>query len=130
MILVIRGRIAKIISERRTQEQVIAAKPTSDYYAKVTTAAITSERLITQGYAEIQNPAPLNLDHAERLYSPRQYPADSISRRVPSRKFVRVAFSHRHQQTTRRLWVIQQSVQCRRSGRSFDTRLHKATVIR
>ena len=58
MILVIRDRIGKMISEGKTQEQVIAAKPTSDYDAKVPTAATTSERFITQVYAELKTPRP------------------------------------------------------------------------
>jgi len=54
MILVIRDRVADLIKQGKTQEQVVAAKPTADYDAKIPTAATTSERFIGQLYAEIK----------------------------------------------------------------------------
>lgn len=53
MILVIRDRVADLIKQGKSQAEVVAAKPTADYDAKVPTASTTSERFIGQLYAEI-----------------------------------------------------------------------------
>jgi len=53
MILVIRDRVAKMIREGKNAQQIIAAKPTADYDAKIEQAAMTSERFINQLYAEL-----------------------------------------------------------------------------
>ncbi len=54
MILVIRDRVADLIKQGKSQAEVVAAKPTADYDAKVPTASTTSERFIGQLYAEIK----------------------------------------------------------------------------
>ncbi len=54
MILAIRGRVAKLIEEGKTQEEVLAAKPTADYDAKVPNSAETTQRFVTQLYAELK----------------------------------------------------------------------------
>jgi len=54
MILVIRDRVAKLIQEGKTQDEVLAAKPTADYDAKVPNAAETTQRFVTQLYAELK----------------------------------------------------------------------------
>ena len=53
MILAVRDRVAKLISEGKTQEQVLAAHPTADYDAKVPNSAETTQRFVTQVYAEL-----------------------------------------------------------------------------
>ena len=54
MMLVIRDRIAKLIQEGKTQDQVMAAKVTSDYDSKVTGVGTTGDRFIGQVYAELK----------------------------------------------------------------------------
>lgn len=54
MILAIRDRVARMIQEGKTQDEVLAAKVTSDYDARVPSAATTSDRFITQLYAELK----------------------------------------------------------------------------
>lgn len=53
MIIVIRDRVADMIKQGKTAQQIIAAKPTADYDPKVEQAAQTSERFINQLYAEL-----------------------------------------------------------------------------
>jgi glyoxylase-like metal-dependent hydrolase (beta-lactamase superfamily II) len=54
MILAIRDKIAPMVQQGKTVEQVIAAKPTSEYDARVPTADTTSERFIRQVYTELK----------------------------------------------------------------------------
>ncbi|HYL36601.1 MAG TPA: MBL fold metallo-hydrolase [Bryobacteraceae bacterium] len=54
MILAIRERVAKLVAEGKTQEEVVAAKPTSDYDSKVQQVAQTGDRFIGQLYAELK----------------------------------------------------------------------------
>jgi cyclase len=56
MILAIRDKIEPLVKQGKTVEEVIASKPTSDYDAKVPTAATTSERFIRQVYTELKTP--------------------------------------------------------------------------
>jgi glyoxylase-like metal-dependent hydrolase (beta-lactamase superfamily II) len=56
MILVIRDRVAKLVAEGKTQDEVIAAKPASDYDSKVPQVATTGDRFIGQLYAELKMP--------------------------------------------------------------------------
>jgi glyoxylase-like metal-dependent hydrolase (beta-lactamase superfamily II) len=56
MILAIRDKIAPMVQQGKTVEEVIAAKPTADYDARVPTAATTSERFILQVYTELKTP--------------------------------------------------------------------------
>lgn len=56
MILVIRDRVARLVDQGKTVEEVLAAHPTSDYDARVPQAAQTSERFIRQLYAELKTP--------------------------------------------------------------------------
>lgn len=56
MILVLRDRVAKMIQEGKSQEEVIAAKVTSDYDSKVPGGAgMTADRFIGQLYAELKS---------------------------------------------------------------------------
>lgn len=55
MILVLRDRVAKMIQEGKSQDEVIAAKVTSDYDSKVPGGAgMTADRFIGQLYAELK----------------------------------------------------------------------------
>ena len=53
MILVIRDRVASMIKQGKTAQEIIAAKPTADYDSKVEQAGTTGERFINQLYAEL-----------------------------------------------------------------------------
>jgi glyoxylase-like metal-dependent hydrolase (beta-lactamase superfamily II) len=53
MILAIRDRVAEMVKQGKTQQEVLAAHPTSDYDAKVPQAAQTSDRFVGQLYAEL-----------------------------------------------------------------------------
>lgn len=54
MLLAVRDRVAKLVSEGKTQDEVMAAKPTADYDAKVPNSAETTQRFVTQLYAELK----------------------------------------------------------------------------
>jgi glyoxylase-like metal-dependent hydrolase (beta-lactamase superfamily II) len=53
MILAIRDKIAALIDQGKSVDEVLAAKPTSDY-DNIPNAAMTSERFIRQVYAELK----------------------------------------------------------------------------
>src|SRR5689334_6273883 len=53
MIIAIRDKVAALVKQGKTQQDVIAAKPTSEYDAKVPQAGTTGERFIGQLYAEL-----------------------------------------------------------------------------
>src|ERR1700685_2543489 len=52
MMLVVRDKIAALVQQGKTVEEVLAAKPTADYDAIVPNASTTSERFVRQVYAE------------------------------------------------------------------------------
>jgi cyclase len=54
MIVAIRDKIEPMVRAGKTQEEVVAAKPTSEYDAKVPQADTTSARFVGQLYAEIK----------------------------------------------------------------------------
>jgi cyclase len=54
MILVIRDKVAPLVRQGRTLEQVIAAKPTADFDSKVPSVGTTGDRFIGQLFAELQ----------------------------------------------------------------------------
>ena len=54
MVLAIRDKVAALIKEGKTQEQVLAAKPTADYDARVPQSAQTADRFVGQLYAELK----------------------------------------------------------------------------
>ncbi|MGH9591964.1 MAG: MBL fold metallo-hydrolase, partial [Bryobacteraceae bacterium] len=54
MILAIRDRVAPLVQQGKTLEEVIATKPTADYEARIDQAAMTGERFIGQVYAELK----------------------------------------------------------------------------
>ena len=54
MIVAVRDRVARLVTQGQTQEQVVAAKPTADYDARVPRGPQTSERFIGQLHAELK----------------------------------------------------------------------------
>jgi glyoxylase-like metal-dependent hydrolase (beta-lactamase superfamily II) len=54
MILVIRDRVAKLVEQGKTADDVLAAKPTSDYDSKVQQIGTTGDRFVGQLYAELK----------------------------------------------------------------------------
>jgi len=54
MIIAIRDKIAPMVQQGKTVEEVLAAKPTSDYDAIVPNSSTTSERFVRQVYAELK----------------------------------------------------------------------------
>jgi cyclase len=54
MILAVRDRVAQLIAQGKTQEEVLAAHPTADYDARVPNSKETTERFVTQLYAELK----------------------------------------------------------------------------
>ena len=54
MMMAVRDNVAKLEAQGKTLAEVVAAKPTAEFDAKVPSAATTSERFIGQLYAEIK----------------------------------------------------------------------------
>jgi glyoxylase-like metal-dependent hydrolase (beta-lactamase superfamily II) len=54
MILAIRDRVAPLVSQGKTQEEVLAAHPTAEYDARVPNSKETTERFVDQVYAELK----------------------------------------------------------------------------
>jgi cyclase len=55
MILAVRDRVAQLVAQGKTQEEVLAAHPTADYDARVPNSKETTERFVTQVYAELKS---------------------------------------------------------------------------
>jgi glyoxylase-like metal-dependent hydrolase (beta-lactamase superfamily II) len=53
MILVLRDRVADMIKQGKTAQDILAAKPTADFDSKVQQPGATGERFINQLYAEL-----------------------------------------------------------------------------
>lgn len=53
MILAVRDRVAQLISQGKSQDEVLAAKPTAEFDSKVPNSSETSQRFVTQLYAEL-----------------------------------------------------------------------------
>jgi cyclase len=54
MVLAIRDKVSQLMSQGKTQDEVLAAHPTADYDAKVPNSKETTERFVTQLYAELK----------------------------------------------------------------------------
>jgi glyoxylase-like metal-dependent hydrolase (beta-lactamase superfamily II) len=54
MIVAIRDKVAPLVRQGMTLEQVVAAKPTADYDAKIPGVGTTGERFVGQLYAELK----------------------------------------------------------------------------
>jgi len=54
MVVKVRDKVAALVREGKTQEQVVAAKPTADYDSKVQQPGTTGDRFVGQLYAELK----------------------------------------------------------------------------
>jgi cyclase len=54
MILAVRDRVAQLIAQGKTQDEVLAANPTAEYDARVPNSKETTQRFVTQLYAEVK----------------------------------------------------------------------------
>jgi glyoxylase-like metal-dependent hydrolase (beta-lactamase superfamily II) len=54
MVIALRDKVAPLVKEGKTQEQVVAAKPTADFDAKVQQPGTTGDRFVGQLYAELK----------------------------------------------------------------------------
>jgi cyclase len=54
MVVALRDKVAPLVREGKTQEQVVAAKLTSEFDSKVQQAGTTGDRFIGQLYAELK----------------------------------------------------------------------------
>jgi glyoxylase-like metal-dependent hydrolase (beta-lactamase superfamily II) len=54
VLLSLRDKVAELVRQGKTLQEVIAAKPTAEFDAKVPQAATTSERILNQLYAELK----------------------------------------------------------------------------
>ena len=54
MVLAIRDKVATLVRQGKTQEETVAAKPTSEYDARVPQPGQTADRFVGQLYAEIK----------------------------------------------------------------------------
>jgi hypothetical protein len=56
MMIAVRDKVATLVRQNKTQEEVVAAKPTSDVDAKVTGATpMTADRFVGQLYQELKS---------------------------------------------------------------------------
>lgn len=53
-LIAVRDRVSKLIDQGKSQDDVPAAKPTTDYDARVPNSAETTQRFVTQVYAELK----------------------------------------------------------------------------
>jgi cyclase len=53
MMLAVRDRVAQLVKQGKTAQEIIASKPTAEFDSKIEQAAMTSERFINQLYAEL-----------------------------------------------------------------------------
>ena len=54
MILAVRDKVAALVAQGKSQDEVLAAKPTADFDSKVPNSADTTQRFVTQLYAELK----------------------------------------------------------------------------
>ena len=54
LLIALRDRVAPLVKQGKTQEEVVAAKLTADYDGKVPEPGTTGDRFITQLYAELK----------------------------------------------------------------------------
>jgi cyclase len=54
MILVVRDKVAALVRQGKSEDEVLAAKPTADYDSIVPNSSTTSERFVRQLYAELK----------------------------------------------------------------------------
>lgn len=54
MLLAVRDKVAQLVAQGKTQDEVMAAHPTADFDAKVPNSKETTDRFVTQLYAELK----------------------------------------------------------------------------
>ena len=54
MVLAIRDKVSQLVSQGKSQDEVLAAHPTADFDAKVPNSKETTDRFVTQLYAELK----------------------------------------------------------------------------
>ncbi|HLX43250.1 MAG TPA: MBL fold metallo-hydrolase [Bryobacteraceae bacterium] len=54
MILAVRDRVAKLVAQGKSQDEVLAAAPTADFDSKIPNSKETTQRFVTQLYAELK----------------------------------------------------------------------------
>jgi glyoxylase-like metal-dependent hydrolase (beta-lactamase superfamily II) len=54
MVLVVRERVAQLIAQGKSEDEAVAAKPTTDFDARFLQAGATPERFVRQVYAELK----------------------------------------------------------------------------
>ena len=54
MVIAIRDKVAAMVKDGKTQEQIVAAKPTAEFDSKVQQVAATGDRFVGQLYAELK----------------------------------------------------------------------------
>jgi hypothetical protein len=57
MILALRDKVAALIQQGKSEQEVLAAHPTADYDAKVPQGAETADRFVSQLYQELKSGA-------------------------------------------------------------------------
>lgn len=55
-ILTVRDKVAPLVAQGKTLEEVLASKPTAQFDAQVPNAAQSAERFVRWLYAELKNP--------------------------------------------------------------------------
>ena len=54
MLIAVRDHVSKLLDQGKSQDEVLAAQPTADYDAKVPNSKETTQRFVTQVYAELK----------------------------------------------------------------------------
>ena len=54
MIIALRDKVARLVQQGKTQEEVVGAKPTAEYEGKVQNIGITADRFVGQLYGELK----------------------------------------------------------------------------
>ena len=54
LVLMVRGRVARLVDQGQTEDQVVAAKVTADLDSKVQEVGMTGERFVRQAYQELK----------------------------------------------------------------------------
>ena len=54
IVMTVRDRVAALVAQGKTEDEVVAAKVTADLDAKIQQAGTTGERFVRQAYADIK----------------------------------------------------------------------------
>jgi glyoxylase-like metal-dependent hydrolase (beta-lactamase superfamily II) len=55
ILLAVKNRVAKMIADGKSQDEVVAAKPTADFDARILEIGMTRDRFVTQVYQELKS---------------------------------------------------------------------------